>query len=353
MELAHSKLTDDQLAAPQRLYYLSGPEEADKKALVARLKVALDVDEEGFDYTPLDGREIDLAQLIAFANTPPVLADRRFILLRHAQRLSGKSATELGNLPDFVCLVVWPESDGETASAKTLLAGIAQIAKKIGLLIKFEPLAGPTLEKRLIEVAKQSGKELQPAVAKRLMELLDGRADLCQAELQKLILYVGERPRIASDDLSACVTPTKEARVFALVDAISVGDPARALARLSEIWAASSKPEEALKTLGLIARQYRLLYQARMLREQGARLSRLDGGTDELPKETNLADLIKRQPFLAGKLENQAGRLSPDKLLASFRLISTADKALKGLAPGVNEREILERLTLELAVNSN
>ena len=61
-----------------------------------------------------------------------------------------------------------------------------------------------------------------------------------------------------------------------------------------------------------------------------------------------MLNVLERQPYLANKFRDQALRLSWRQLRSASEALKDADMALKGLLPGVNPAEIMERLIIKL-----
>jgi DNA polymerase-3 subunit delta len=363
MEISYSKLKAEDWKTPATIYLLTGEEETLKKEFVAKLRTALGIQPNSFDETILDAREAKGHQIVGAALTVPVEGEKRFVLLNAVQRLASRD-TELlvrsiPQLPEWTCLVLSQDGDSDESpdTKKSGMSTLTSVVKQHGVVLQFEPLAGAVLEKRLIQLAATTGKTLHPGSARYLMNLVDGSTAPALAELQKAILFVDPRSEITERDLDQIVSPSREAKVFALVEAVADGKPEIALTRLLELFQTGSRPEEvALKTLALIARQYRLIWGARALIDSHHSLQNPDKVPKELaqklPKEPHVLQVLQRQPFLRSRLQRQAERLTRSQLASAFETIRRADLALKGMEPGVNATEIMERLVLQLAIRS-
>jgi len=362
MELAYSKLKAENWKPPAKVYLLTGEEETTKKEFIARLRDTIEVQPGSFDETILDAREAKGDQIVGAALTVPVEGDRRLVIVSAVQRLAGRDMELLirsvPQLPDWTCLVMWQEGEAEEGEKGTKgMSALVSVVKEHGVVLQFEPLAGAVLEKRLIETASNRGKSLNAAGARYLINLVGGSAGRAFAELEKAILFVDPRTEITERDLDQIVSPSREAKVFELVEAVADGKPEAAMARLQELFQTGSRPEEtALKTLALIARQYRLVWGVRALLDSHCSLQNPEKVPKELaqklPKDPNVLQVLQRQAFLRSRLQRQAERLSRSQLASAFEAIRRADLALKGMEPGANAIEIMERLVLHLSMRS-
>lgn len=360
MELNYGKLSDSDLRSPATVYWLAGEEELLKKEFIQRLRDALPMPPGSFDETVLDARDTNAGAIMNSLLTAPIEQDRKFVLVRSAQRLKPNDqasiAKHLDALPDWVCLVLWQDLETEeTDSRKNTPNALMNAVKQHGVLMQFDSLTGATLEKRLIALAKANQKSLNNQTARALMNLVDGVATRAIAELEKVMFYVDMRQEITVHDVEQVVSPSREAKVFALVEAIAEGKTTSALQHLDHLFQSGARPDEvALKTLALIARQYRLIWGARAMLDARYSLQAPEKVPKEwaqkLPKDPHLLNTLQRQAFLRSRLQRQAEQMPRAHLEQAFQTILNTDLALKGMKPGVNPIEVMERLVLKLSM---
>jgi DNA polymerase-3 subunit delta len=370
MEVKYSKLTEEQLQSPAPAYLLMGEEPVLQQEFLHRLRRALQMEPGCMDEAVLDARNTPVATLARIVQTLPMEHEYRLVILESAPRYPASELDALARLiptiPPFSCLVLLPsESDGSDQSDRSDMQepsegrvrsgwqAVVTAVKEYGVVVVLEPLRGKTLEARLIETARAHGKQLRPAGATTLMELVDGVAERALMELEKVILFAGARTEITPHDIEQVVSPSQQAQVFRLVDAIVAGNTAEAMRWLRLLFQQGSRPETAaLQTLGLISRQFRLLWDMRQLMEAHQRLDRPDQVSEEVAQkllhEPNVVQLLQRQPFLRERLRRQAERFSFTRLQKAFIALRNADLALKGVHSAVNPAEIMERLIVRL-----
>jgi DNA polymerase III subunit delta len=370
MEVKYSKLTEEQLQSPARAYLLMGEEPVLQQEFLHRLRAVLQLEPGCMDEVLLDARETPVATLARIVQTLPMEHAHRLVLLRSAQRYAAAELDALAclipNIPPFSCLVLLPSesdgadrsdmaepSEGGTRATRSGWQAVVNAVKAHGMVVLLEPLRGKTLEARLIEIARTQGKRLRPSEATLLMELVDGVAERAIMELEKVILFIGARTDITPHDIEQVVSPSQQAQVFRLVDAIVAGNTAEAMRWLRLLFQQGSRPETAaLQTLGLISRQFRLLWDMRQLIEGHQPLERPDQVSEtmaqKLLQEPNVLQLLQRQPFLRERLRRQAERFAFSRLQRAFLALRDADLALKGVHSAVNPAEIMERLIVRL-----
>jgi DNA polymerase III subunit delta len=161
---------------------------------------------------------------------------------------------------------------------------------------------------------------------------------LMVSELEKLVLFVGERRSITLGDVETMVLGAKQRSLYELTDAISAKDRPRALALLQGLLNASDGGEEsAIGHLYMLARTFR---QMLVILEKNVRDSRAIWQA--------LWQGFRMPPFAAEDLIRQARRYkSRRELTRALRLIARADLELRSSPP--DKRLVLERLVLALA----
>src|SRR5207244_3684645 len=123
---------------------------------------------------------------------------------------------------------------------------------------------------------------------------------------------------------------TRQHTVFELIDAVGAGDREAALRLLAGILAAR---EPALRLLAMLGRHVRQLWLAREVMAQTR-------GTGEV------AQALGVPPFVAGKLMDQARRLSPARIGGMHEAIYRTDRTLK--LSKIEDERYMERLVLQL-----
>jgi DNA polymerase-3 subunit delta len=190
----------------------------------------------------------------------------------------------------------------------------------------------------LVTEAEQRGSTLEVDAARELADALGADLMLMASELEKLVLFVGERRSITLGDVETMVLGAKQRSLYELTDAISAKDRQRALALLQGLLNASDGGEEsAIGHLYMLARTFR---QMLVILEKNVRDSRAIWQA--------LWQGFRMPPFAAEDLIRQARRYrSRRDLTRALRLIARADLELRSSPP--DKRLVLERLVLALA----
>jgi DNA polymerase-3 subunit delta len=159
------------------------------------------------------------------------------------------------------------------------------------------------------------------------------------SEIEKLSLYVAPRSRVEVGDVSAIVTRNKQARAFALGDALGDRHLARALACLDgELWEIRRDPKrnEIGLLYGLISKVRVLIFIRELLGRRwltpGSDFSRFKAQlaripADALPDDKKINPL-SMHPYVLFQAMPQAGNYSQSELVAAMDLLLQCNQKL-------------------------
>jgi DNA polymerase-3 subunit delta len=303
--------------------------------------------------------EIDLAETNIFealdrAQTPSLMAPFQVLFLRNIKTLYGRGAKK----DEFAAL----DAYGRSPNPQALLVFVAdhlhlpadlrrmdmqdkdryeRIRETLGEwcgMVELVRVEESDAMRWLVAEAEKRGSALEVDAARELADALGADLMLMASELEKLVLFVGERRSITLGDVETMVLGAKQRSLYELTDAISAKDRPRALALLQGLLNASDGGEEsAIGHLYMLARTFR---QMLVILEKNVRDSRAIWQA--------LWQGFRMPPFAAEDLIRQARRYkSRRELTRALRLIARADLELRSSPP--DKRLVLERLVLALA----
>src|SRR5205807_9982880 len=108
--------------------------------------------------------------------------------------------------------------------------------------------------------------------ARELVDALGGDMMLVSNELEKLILFVGEKKRITLGDVETMVLAAKQRSLYELTEAISAKDRVKALEVLDAILSTGDGEDAAIGHLYMLAKTFR---QMLIIAEKNVRDSRM------------------------------------------------------------------------------
>jgi DNA polymerase III subunit delta len=264
------------------VYLVAGEERVVRDEVVAALRVAsLAGGLAAFNEDRFTAGEAGIDAVISAARTVPMMAARRFVLLRGAERLDGSTGGGRGQTADS------PESDGapfdrlaEYAAApveSTCLVVVASkidgrrklvvAARKQGFLVACEPLDARALPGWIVDRCKAKGHAIADDVAELLAAVAGPQLSPVDDAIERLSLYVGEGAPIVDEAVRVCVSRVRTADTWALVDAVGARDLGSALRTLADAY---DPREGGLMLLGALAWSVRQLARFQAAREAGA-----------------------------------------------------------------------------------
>lgn len=208
---------------------------------------------------------------------------------------------------------------------------------------------------------EEFGKKITPGAFNLLRKRTGNNMRLIFEELEKLLAFVGEKTRIDERDIQTLVIQSNFDNIFALTDAVGKRSMAQALSSLHSVLDSGEPP---IKVNALIARQVRLMLQAKLLVEKGdlkPTVGRLnyqafvdtvfkplaEKMSNLLPQSAQI-NFLKQNPYAAYKVIQSLPYFGTDELIQGLEGTLDADIQLKSSA--LDSKSILEQLVYELCV---
>jgi DNA polymerase III subunit delta len=312
-----------------------------ERAVAAIRDAAVPPATRGFNYDVIEGKPTG-AKIAALAQTLPMMAQRRMVLVRDLGLMAADDADPLlayfaDPNPSTVIVAV-------TSKLDKRLKTFATASKKGWLHVLDAPRQ---LQPWVRNEAAAKQVAIESSAVARLVDTVGNDLSRLALAVEQLGLYAGDRP-VTSDDVDELVADTRERSVFELTDAIGAADRSRALAAVAKL---CDQRESAVGVVVMLARHVRQLSLVHVMREEG------------VPKGA-LAGRIGVPPFVVDKLLAQARSYSKPALARATERLAIADRALKGditLDARVHDftgpqlkalgRELAERVILEQVVD--
>ncbi len=141
---------------------------------------------------------------------------------------------------------------------------------------------------------------------------MDNDTRLATQEITKLLTYVDFQRPVEAEDVEQVTAANGPVDTFAMIDALALGQTETALRLLHALL----EQQDPLSLFGMIARQFRLLLQAREVLDEG-------GTAPHIERE------LHQHPYVARKLEEQARRFTLAQLETIYHRLAQMDQALK------------------------
>jgi DNA polymerase III subunit delta len=305
------------------VYLLVGEEPHFEGKVVRALKAAATLGGiPGLNEDQIQAQEADVETAISAARTLPMMAKRRFVLVRgleHWERREGSEAKEKAQAP-LDRLLEYCQSPSPSTTL-VLLGGsldkrrkLVASARKDGWLVNCEALTRADLPGFIVRAAQERGNPIEADVAELIAELAGPELGPVTDALERCCLYAGTGLALTEDVVAECVVRLRTKTVWELVGAVGKGDAGAALRALAEVY---DPQDRGLRLLGVLAWSTRQL-----LRFESA----LSAGL----APNDAAVRAGAPPFKARELADQVKRIARADLERWLETLAELDYALKG-----------------------
>ncbi len=248
------------------------PELIEKKANEL-VEEYLDEPKDDFNYIRYNMYEDSLNQIIEETLTMPFFSDKKVVIVQNAFVFTGEKAAKdvnpnIEGLIEFLSkydgstLLIFEVNHNKLDERKKLVKTL----KKQANLIKIEQMSEKEMKNWIKSYLHENYKDIKEDALNLFIELTGINYNIIKQELEKLQLFLGDRPTINRQDVHDIVNRSLEQNVFLLTDYIQKGKKDKAIHLVRDLIAMK---EEPIKLLALITSNYRLFYQSKILNEKG------------------------------------------------------------------------------------
>lgn len=272
-----------------------------------------------FNEDKLTAGEATVDRVLAAVRTVPMMANRRFVLVRQVERWEEKESSGDGGFPTdplaeyakspipSTCLVLVADKlDGRRK--------LGTHVKKSGIAVECAPIERRKLPGWIVDVAKAKGHALEVDTAELLAELVGQDLSSLEDAVERLSLFVGKGAPIGEDAVGECIHRVRADDSWALVDAVGQRNLARSLSVLADAY---DPRDRGLVLLGALAWSVRQLAKFQAALEGGAR-------EDEAARRAGVF-----QPFRVRELAAKAKAIRPREVERWITVLGETDIALK------------------------
>jgi len=324
----------------RRLYLFYGPEEYLKKYYLQCIEDSLvDDNLKMLNRIVLEGK-VDVTQILDNCETMPVFSEKKVVVVKNSglfirkgkqEESAGRKSSKdndlircMENIPEYTCLIFYEDDVDKNLKAVKFVA-------ENGLLVEFSYQKHDDLIKWVIKHFKLNNKSISPLLASQLIESCDQGMTEILNEINKVIMYMGDREEATEKDIEAVCSRSIKSRIFDLTDAISEKNCAKALRTLNEMIILK---EPLPLILFMITKQFRQILEMKLLMSEGMSF-----------KEA--VSKMKINPYVAGKIEKQINRFSVEELKGAINRCMETDIAVKN--GRMNDRIATELLITEFS----
>ncbi|MBN1123920.1 MAG: DNA polymerase III subunit delta [Sedimentisphaerales bacterium] len=208
---------------------------------------------------------VTLSEVLDELRTLPFLAERRVVLLKEADSFVSEHREALERYLES------PSSTGVLVMTVGTWRKNTRLAKKVTQLnglIEIEEIKPWHMPQYAMKVAKKEfTKDLSTAAAQLLVELVGDDPGRISSEIEKLAIYIGQRPAITSEDIESLIGHNRTFGAFTVIDSIIAGNTTEALRRLRNMFSSDKNAEYMV--VGAFAFHIRRMFSAKALLNKG------------------------------------------------------------------------------------
>ncbi len=308
------------------VYLLLGPEEfLRKRALQALRSAALKPDAFALNYSEFSAKSDSVHDVVAAANTLPMISEKRVVVLSDPGSLSDQQALSAylqSSSPRTVLILIAEELDRRTSFYKLL--------RDQTCVVEVSKLKGPALMRWAEDCVRSRGYRISSASLTRLVDVAGSDLLTLASEIEKILIYCEERKVIEDSAIDLLVRGSREHSIFELTDAVGKRDRKKALKLLGDLLDLGESP---ILVVNMLARHFRQLLIAKELQSQGCSAG-------------EIASAAQVPGFVLNDFLLQARSMDLAAAERMYLQLAEADRRFK--SSGTNERVYLERLIYSL-----
>jgi DNA polymerase III subunit delta len=250
-------------------------------------------------------------------------------------------------------------SAGKVDKRKALykaLEKIASVEAYAGMSVDDRDWAGQA-EAMALRLLEGLSKKISDEALSELVASVGPNPRQLNSEIEKLALYLGDRPEVEVSDVAAVVTRHKQARAFALGDALGDRDLPRLLRCLDEeLWEMKfdSQKSEIGLLYGLISKVRAMIFLKEMLREgwlkADGEYNRFKAQLERVPRDALPEDKrfnpLAMNPYVLFKALPQTRRYALAELIRAMDLLLKCNQQL--IFSSQDEALVLQRALVEI-----
>jgi DNA polymerase-3 subunit delta len=271
-------------------------------------------------------RKTSCGEIVHHARSLPFLASLRVVIVRRVENFSPGQLEEflpyLDNPSETTCLIfISSKTDFKKRFYKSI--------RDLGRSVYFSDLSEREVGRWIHQTARELGLDMDRAACEYLQQIVGSRLRDLSIELEKMYLRYGEA-NVGVEEVRELTTHSRTYSIFELMDAVSLKDSAGSLTVVNRFLEEASEKDAALRLMGMLNRQMRLLWQTKEILSGGGR-------------ESELSRALGIPPFSAKGFAQHSRHWTPGELRKALRLLYDADGLLKA---GSRPKPVLENLIL-------
>lgn len=296
-------------------------EELIKEGISLIAKKTIDESLIDLNYIRLDGTNVSFDDILNASETMPFMGDRKLVVVYRAAFLKDKtdsSLTKLYNeineylkdIPSYTTLIIYTLFNDKRESPKK--NNKLKALDKVSEVVYCDRLKKDRYYKKVEEVFKERGKEINKIEARYFAERVQNNFDIIKREADKIIAYTEGR-EIKRQDIDKLVATSSEDDIFDLIDLISTRKVEKAMDLLDGLL---FKSDQHMLIITNVENNFKRLYEIKILVEKGYNVN-------------DLATKYRLPVFVCEKLVGQCNKFTKKQLQKIMEICLETDVKLK------------------------
>lgn len=243
------------------VYLVLGDDEIEKAEVAEAFEQAVDEGLRAFNVDRIDGAEATLRQVVEAAATLPMMAARRIVIVRRAERCLAPKRESRAAAADLAAFEEYLADPYPHAVLVLVAAGVDRRRRTTARLLEAATqVAGATLasvadaEGWVRRRVAAAGRSIDPAAARFVAARAGPDLPRLRGEVERLLLFVGDAPAVGLEDARMVAGPAAAHDDWAVARAIERGQAAAALRELALIVESGAAPYMVLGQLAWVVR---------------------------------------------------------------------------------------------------
>ncbi|WP_328159045.1 DNA polymerase III subunit delta [Cytobacillus praedii] len=284
------------------------------------IRNTLPLEEIEFAVSVHDAREASIQEAIDDCQTLSLVGGKRVVIVKDCYFLTTEESKEkvqhdLDQLysylespnedTTFILNIPYEKLDGRKKIVKNI--------KKLANVYEAKPLKGSKLFDWVYDRSRKENISMSTDAINLLMNYIGSNLFQLEQEIVKMALYIGKGHELGVADVEQLVSRTLEQDIFKLINSIMNKEIDQAFEILDDMF---KQGEDSIKIINLIARQFRIIFQLKVLRKQG-----VSNGL--------MASKLKLHPFVVSSALGMCEQYDLDQLLNILSNLSNLDFKMK------------------------
>lgn len=209
----------------------------------------------------------NMDSIIEDANTKNLFGDKKLIIVENSTFINESDKLDISPLETYL-----DNFNKDTYLIFTLISEsvdtrrkIFKKIKEVGNIIPYEKIDNKFFVNYISDILKQNNKKMEPRLIEEFLNKVGYDLGNIKNELEKLFILTNNE-KIEEEDIKSINTNNKEESLFSLIDSIVNKEISKSI-KLYRYFI--GKNEEVIKIIAMLANKYRLIYQTKLLYQEG------------------------------------------------------------------------------------